>query len=485
MVTALPPGVSLEQIYSDFLRYLLKHTKAYFEDRVLDGKHIWERYSPKMEVVVAHPNGWGLRQQQFLRTATIAAGLAGEDTASSKVRFVTEAEASVHFCIHHANAKNVLKPGTSFGVCDAGGSTVDSTMYMVVSESPLKLKEQRDSGCVQAGAIFVDYEMQKYLESTLRKAELDADDVEFYTKTGVKDFESYAKRTFQSKTAEYAVLVADSRFNKPDIKTRRGRMTVPGSVIQKCFDTCITEIKQSVDRQMAGLKIPHVLLVGGLGENGYVRNELKKHYEPRGSKIVLSDESSAKAVADGAVIWGANCSVVSRAPRYSFGIHEEMPYRPMIDDPVGRKPYTTFAGDVRVKGGWSEIVPKGKVIDFGVIYRREYHFLYNTPTPKSRMFQVKLVTYSGDDNPEWLKDPHGNYLDGFQSVCTLTANLQDTQGAMVALWNPSGSKYWALGFSVCIRFSGTELESFLEWKENGVKHTGPLSIVLPEEPSLG
>ncbi|KEP48893.1 putative heat shock 70 kDa protein 12A [Rhizoctonia solani 123E] len=448
-----------------------------------------------MEVVVAHPNGWGLRQQQFLRTATISAGLAGDDTASSKVRFVTEAEASVHFCIHHANAKNVLKPGTSFGVCDAGGSTVDSTMYMVVSESPLKLKEQRDSGCVQAGAIFVDYEMQKYLESTLREAELDAEDVEFYTKTGVKDFESYAKRTFRSKTAEYAVLVADSRFNKPAIKTRRGRMTVPGSAIQKCFDTCVTQIKQSVDQQMSGLNVPHVLLVGGLGENGYVRNELKKHFELRRSKIILSDESSAKAVADGAVIWGASCSVVSRAPRYSFGIHKKRQYQPLIDDPAGRKAYMTLAGDLRVRGGWSEIVHEGKPIQAGAFYRSNYHRLYDLNKSIPQSFHVRLVTYSDDDTPKWLKDPHGKYLDGFQRVCTLTANLQDAQGAMVMVTNPNGLTYWTLDFTVCICFSGTELESFLEWKENvsgitfvfkgliyscmqGAQRTSPVSIVL-------
>ncbi|CAE6372167.1 unnamed protein product, partial [Rhizoctonia solani] len=115
---ALPPGVNLEQIYSDFLRYLLKHTKAYFEDRVLDGKKIWEKYSDKMEVVLAHPNGWYCREQSFLRSAAVVAGLAGEDTASSRIRFVTEAEAAVHFCIHNANMKNVLKTGTNFGVCD-------------------------------------------------------------------------------------------------------------------------------------------------------------------------------------------------------------------------------------------------------------------------------------------------------------------------------------------------------------------------------
>ncbi|KDN36965.1 hypothetical protein RSAG8_10499, partial [Rhizoctonia solani AG-8 WAC10335] len=230
--------------------------------------------------------------------------------------------------------------------------------------------------------------------------------------------------------------------------------------------------------------IQHLLLVGGFADNGYVRNEFKKHYEPRGSKIVLSDDSSSKAVATGAVIWGASCSVVSRAPRYSFGVVELLIYRPLIDDPAGRKPYTTPAGDVRVAGGWSENVHKGKAIDVGVIYRHPCVCHYDTPTSKSNIFQVKLLAYSGDDKPEWCKDPRGKNLDGFQSVCTISADLKDAQGAMVMLNNRFGSQYWCFNFSVCIRFSGTELECFLEWKENGIERTGPASIILPQEASL-
>ncbi|CAE6486277.1 unnamed protein product, partial [Rhizoctonia solani] len=481
---ALPLGVNLKQIYSDFLKYLLKHTQAYFEDRVLDGKKIWEKYSPKMEVVIAHPNGWYCREQTFLRSAAVTAGLASEDTASSRIRFVTEAEASVHFCIHYANMKNVLKTGTSFGVCDAGGSTVDTVMYSVLETSPLKIKEQRDSACVQAGAVFVDFEMEKYLETTLKSAALDPEDVEFYTKTGVKDFESYAKRAFRSKTTEYAVLVADSRFSKPAIKTRRGRMAVPGAIIQKCFDTCVNEIKQSVDQQMAGLTIPHLLLVGGFGDNRYVRDEFKKHYEQKGTKIILSDESSSKAVADGAVIWGAGCSVVSRAPRYSFGVITSKKYLPYRDDPVGRKPYITLAGETQVDGGWSEIVHKGEAIDVGAVYRQKYFYLYNKPSPTASAFEVPLQGYSGTDKPDWSEHPSGKALDGFREVCTISGTLNNAYGAMELLTNPSGSIYWKLEFSVCIRFSGTELESFLEWNENGVVRTGEASIILPQEASV-
>lgn len=107
----LPPGVPLRQIYSDFLGYLLKHTQLYFEDRILDGKQIWEKYKPTMEVIIAHPNGWGIREQTFLRAAAVEAGFADPDKASSRIRFVTEAEASVHYCIHHTNLGNQLKVG--------------------------------------------------------------------------------------------------------------------------------------------------------------------------------------------------------------------------------------------------------------------------------------------------------------------------------------------------------------------------------------
>ncbi|CAE6485276.1 unnamed protein product [Rhizoctonia solani] len=476
---ALPPGVGLRQIYSDFLGYLLKHTKSYFWDRILDGKRIWERYSPTMEVVIAHPNGWGIREQTFLRTAAVTAGFSTTDKVQSKVRFVTEAEASVHFCIHRTNLGNVLRPGTNFAVCDAGGSTVDTTLYSVASASPtLKLEEKRASACVQAGAIFVDYELEKYLGRTLVNAGLDPRDIEDFTKTGLKDFESFAKRTFRDETAEYAILLAQTRLNNPAIRTRRGRMTVPGSEIQNFFDMCLDEIKRSVDQQLDNSHVPYIILVGGFGDNEYVRNEFRKRYEPRGSKITLSNDSSSKAVADGAVIWGTVSSVVSRAPRYSFGIASSTAYYPLSHDRQGRKPYISLAGKAVVSWAWSEIVHKGVAIDSGAVCCHKYHYLYDTPNPQLNILRVCLMAYKGNSRPEWVKNPHGKTLNKFRNVCTIRADMGNVRGALKAKTSSSGSKYWKLSFSVCIRFGGTELESYLEWMENGIKRTGPASIII-------
>ena len=72
-------------------------------NRVIDGARVWEAHFPSADVVIAHPNGWGLREQEFMRRAAVAAGIVLQSEASSRIFFVTEGEASVHYCMFHAN----------------------------------------------------------------------------------------------------------------------------------------------------------------------------------------------------------------------------------------------------------------------------------------------------------------------------------------------------------------------------------------------
>lgn len=83
---------------------------------------------------------------------------------------------------------------------------------------------------MQAGAIFVDAAAERYLHTTLANAGLIDSDVKECTKTGIKDFEGFAKRAFSDETKDYSVAIAHSRFNNPTINTRRGRMTLLGWV---------------------------------------------------------------------------------------------------------------------------------------------------------------------------------------------------------------------------------------------------------------
>jgi hypothetical protein len=50
-------------------------------------------------------------------------------------------------------------------------------------------------------------------------------------------------------------------------------------------------------------------------------------------------------------------------------------------------------------------------------------------------------------------------------VCRITGNLSNLSGALERKIGQHGNPYWYLEFEVCIRFGGTELEAYLEWKE--------------------
>lgn len=109
----LPSGIPLGQIYGDFMSYLLKHTREFFEDRVIAGDSVWKDYFESSDIIIAHPNGWGVNEQDFLRRAAIRAGFPDPEYSTAKIRFVTEAEASVHFCLFHANLGEWLEVCTN------------------------------------------------------------------------------------------------------------------------------------------------------------------------------------------------------------------------------------------------------------------------------------------------------------------------------------------------------------------------------------
>ncbi|KIM71932.1 hypothetical protein PILCRDRAFT_16599 [Piloderma croceum F 1598] len=129
----LPNGITLMKIYVDFFRYHLKHTEEYFGSHVLHGRSEWNRHSPSMDVVIAHPNGWGVKEQDFLCGAAVTAGYATAANAPSQIKLVSEAEASVHR-IFHMDIDSKMSPGTVFVVCDAGRARVVTTVYEVDSD---------------------------------------------------------------------------------------------------------------------------------------------------------------------------------------------------------------------------------------------------------------------------------------------------------------------------------------------------------------
>lgn len=98
----LPPGKKILDIFADFLSYLFRCTRTYIAETHPNGESLWNSLEDRIEFVLSHPNGWEGLQQGKMRDAAIKAGLIPDTTAGhARVRFVTEGEASLNFCIRN------------------------------------------------------------------------------------------------------------------------------------------------------------------------------------------------------------------------------------------------------------------------------------------------------------------------------------------------------------------------------------------------
>ncbi|CEL60588.1 hypothetical protein RSOLAG1IB_03826 [Rhizoctonia solani AG-1 IB] len=494
----LPPRIPLSQIYSDFLGYLLKHTKAFVEKRMALGKQKWDKYKPTMEVVIAHPNGWGSLEQDFLRQAAIDSGFVDSDKALTQVQFVTEAEASVHYCIHHSNLDSKLQPGTSLAVCDAGGSTVDTTLYSVVSATPvLQLREVKISDfpeAVQAGGILVNMKFETFLLKFLKSLGLSSECLEDFATAGVEDFENFAKRNFGDSDSDGPSVISDhvsirvantGSYGTTQTKIHRGCLKVPSSTIKDCFDASVKPIISSVSLQLKDQDVQHILLVGGFGDSPYLHTWFESRFTSNGCEVVLANDFTSKAAAEGSVIWSTLCSVVSRTPRYSFGMICATAMLPWMPEAEGRTAFIGPQGVPMIPGKWVQIVKKGIPVDAEDVFRTTFHRSIMESHSIPVILSTEIFSYSGDDEPTWAKDPEGDLNPGFKKLCTITAQLWDLDGALERKTGLTGIDYWDLSADICICFGTTELQAHLEWEQNGIKRKGPATVVLGRPTDLG
>eukprot|EP00918_Siedleckia_nematoides_P076137 GHVU01166531.1.p1 GENE.GHVU01166531.1~~GHVU01166531.1.p1 ORF type:complete len:546 (+),score=50.24 GHVU01166531.1:96-1640(+) len=474
----LPFDVTLEKIYADLMRYLFEQTRTFFQQRIVDGTNTWQKHEATIQFVMAHPNGWGFLEQAFLRRAAVSAGLVPPDLKSrDRIQFVTEGEASVHFVLVNTDLQNKIQPGVELIVCDAGGSTVDTTLYTVATVDPvLKLKEKRASGCVQAGAIFVNQSAKAYFSRIFSNAELDEEDVQAYTEEAVESFEDDAKKGFVDSSKDYHISVGGRGFTDPKLRVRKGLMALKGSQVQLFFAPWVAQIIESAENQLEGHSVKYILLVGGFGDSPYLRSMFREGPGERGIEITLANDSTAKAVADGGIIWYAKNAVTSRATRFAYGTETLVDYNPKLSEHQGRNVRETLGG-ATVSGGWSQIIAKDTVIDDKEDTNKTYFRMFATANPSLSLFEETIYAYSGPlAKPTFIMTKSGDIDPHFHKVGVVKADMTGKQGALQRV-TTKGQTYWRLPFKVALRFGTTELRASIEWKEQGQTKKGPATIV--------
>jgi hypothetical protein len=137
----LPSGVTIEKIYVDFFTYVCQHTHNFFEEREFQGRSIWQKLKGenRIEFVIAHPNGWTLSEQVFLRKVVFksASGFVSKELTSLRVYLVAEAEASVHFMILHGGLGKSLQVSSWNSECVWFTLTISPSLAGILSSAML------------------------------------------------------------------------------------------------------------------------------------------------------------------------------------------------------------------------------------------------------------------------------------------------------------------------------------------------------------
>ncbi|KAJ3525317.1 hypothetical protein NMY22_g10627 [Coprinellus aureogranulatus] len=180
-IPPLPPNKTAVQVLADFMRYLYKCTRNYIEETHIgfssapdstttekkDGLFDTLEKEGQIHFVLSHPNGWEGAQQEKMRRAAVLAGLVppdDEEAAASRISFVTEGEASLHFCLRSGlGVESVVKEGKGVLIVDAGGGTVDMSAYAKAGKEEW-FEEVEKAQCHFVGSIFVTFAARAFLE---------------------------------------------------------------------------------------------------------------------------------------------------------------------------------------------------------------------------------------------------------------------------------------------------------------------------------
>jgi hypothetical protein len=85
-------------------------TRAYIEDTHAERTDLWKSVEGHAEFVLTHPNGWRAPQVAQMRAAAIHADLVPDNSEGhARIQFMTEGEASLHYCVRNNCASDVMK----------------------------------------------------------------------------------------------------------------------------------------------------------------------------------------------------------------------------------------------------------------------------------------------------------------------------------------------------------------------------------------
>ncbi|KAJ7113113.1 hypothetical protein C8R44DRAFT_984923 [Mycena epipterygia] len=407
-------------------------------------------------------------QQSNMRKAAIIAGLVPNTSdGRERIHFVTEGEASLHFCITNGLATDPLRLGKGVVIVDAGGGTIDISAYRKLKTlKGESFEEIAPPQCLFKGSIFVSDRAREHLQGSKY-----ADDVKHIADC----FDKTTKLRFRS-TDEWSYI----RFGRPRDKDEalnisKGQLKLSSAVVAGFFKPSLEAIVSAIENQVNTALVPisSVLLVGGFGASEWLYTELKKRMKLLGLELSRPDSHVNKAVADGAVSFYLDHFVSARISKHTDGVKCSVVYEANNAEHCSRSRSIERDADgrLRVPKRFSAILKKNIRVFETREFRKSYVRL-SKDLVGLRTVQLPIWRYLGqDEDPMWADiDP-----DRYSVLCTVRA---DTSQIAQSLKRQTGSLglYYCLEIDIVLSFGLTELKAQIAWTENGIEKRGPAEL---------
>ncbi|KAK0481095.1 hypothetical protein EDD18DRAFT_1203722 [Armillaria luteobubalina] len=474
-ISSLPDEMDVVAVFADFYAYLFECTKTFILDTHQNAASIWKSVEDSIEFVLSHPNGWEGSQQSKMREAAIDAGLIpNDDGGHLRIHFVTEGEASLHFCVNQG-LEHHIQDEEGVVIVDAGGGTIDISTYSSV-QSPnadsYAFEEISAPACNFAGSIYVTARAKIFLEEKLAGSRF-ADEVSLIADC----FDTTTKLRFRDIEEASYIKFGTMKDRDPKLDIRSGQMKLAGPDVASFFEPSIASMIQVIDNQRAKATKPvsSVFLVGGFAASDWLFSRLKKHLEPLEIQCSRPDSHVNKAVSDGALSFYLDHVVAARVSRYDYGISVYTPYDPHDTGHYARR-HTTFvdaAGVLSIPGQFTTILPKDTQVSETTEFR--HTFRHNSIHLANLQYITTVIRcYRGiKAEPLWMDEEP----DAYSCFCTVEADTSEVAKSLRLRRRPDGKSYFALAFDIVLLFGKTELRAQLSWKENGEEKRGPARVV--------
>ncbi|KAI9573815.1 hypothetical protein HD554DRAFT_2012318 [Boletus coccyginus] len=471
-IPPLPRGKSIIRVLTDFIEYLFRCAETYIQESY--PRYIWLSVKDEMQFVFTHPNGWEGAQQQQIRRAIELAGLVpGTSDGRARVRFLTEGEAGLHFCIWDLFASGIpdqgkYPQGQGVVVIDAGGGTLDLSMYSMKFD-PTSFEEIAPAECRLQGSVFVTRRAKGLLQRKLEGSRYSSPEmIDDITST----FDQTTKLHICNAEQPAYIKVGSLRENDPDHDIRAGKLRLSGKEATELFDGSISAVINAFEQQRNYVTMPITMafLIGGFGASNWFWSQLQLSRPSRvyvcilsGYGRVLSTRYSHKAVPDGALSFLVDHLVKSRVARATFGtnfadsVNEENP------EHLSRREtwYTSAAGHLIVPKAFRGILRKGVQANELKEFRCPFS-LFGTTQSEFGVSKLSILCYRGTLlDPRWIDH-------SFSTLCHVCFDVREAAKTLTPRRKMSGQAgfYYGLDFDVIISFGSTEFSAQVAWKEN-------------------